>query len=414
MGKIALCNLNCLNLEDATYKCSQTVEIDEGFIIDVYDTAAHKPYDCEKQYDYDGCWAIPGLVDMHLHISMSHCMEEPEYYYSPDRIMEIAYENLLELRRNGVTVCRDMGSFSHSAEWIKYILRNDCSLPYMLTCGDVITYPKGHMHEFGIEIENKRDIDAVIELNNNLKANFIKVTSDPSDTEAVGRIPNPAFDVDILQYIAKCGGKKNMSMACHTYPSEEGVIRALYGGARTIEHAAPFDEKMGKKYFPESFYVPTFSTAVDVCGIDRFGSLHISQNDSLLNVMKKIMNKTAMPLEVIPESIEEWFNIMVRILPKAIQTNQLLCIGSDAGCKGTNFSTILREILFMCILGATNQQALIYATINPYKALGLKQRGKFIKGNIADFVILKDNPLTDIMTILHNEGVVCRGRVITK
>lgn len=414
MGKIALCNINCIDIENASYALNQTIEIEGQFITAVYDTKAHLPNDCEVQYDYGGCWAIPGLVDMHLHITMSHCMSEPDYYVAPNKIVEVAYENLLELRRVGVTVCRDMGSYAHSAEWVKYILQNESSLPHMLTCGDIITYPEGHMHEFGREIEDITDINMSIDLNSDLNADFIKVTSDPSDNEAKQRISNPAFSVDILQHIAECGKKKKMFMACHTYPSKIGVMRALYGGARTIEHAVPFDDNMGRKKFPQTFYVPTFSTAVDVCGIGKLDQYNIFENNIILDVVKTIMNENPVHFNEVPDSIEEWFCILIDSLPKAIETEQLLCTGSDAGCKGTNFSTILREIFFMCILGATNQQALIYATINPYKALGINTRGKIIKGNIADIVILKDDPLKNITTILNNEAVICKGQLINK
>lgn len=414
MGKIALCNINCIDIEKASYAFNQTIEIEGEFITDVYDTKAHLPNECEVQYDYSGCWAIPGFVDMHLHITMSHCMSEPDYYVTPNEIVEIAYENLLALRRVGVTVCRDMGSYVHSAEWIKYILRNESSLPYILTCGDVITYPKGHMYEFGREIENVKDIDMAIDLNSNLKADFIKVASDPLDNEAKHRVPNPAFNIDMLQHIAEYGKKKKMFMACHTYPSKIGVMRALRGGARTIEHAVPFGDDMGRKRYPKTFYVPTFSTALDVCGMSRLEQFNVVKNNNVWDLVKDIMNENPVYFNEVPDSIDEWFQILINMLPNAIKTGQLLCIGSDAGCKGTDFSTVLREIFLMCVLGATNQQALTYATVNPYKALGYNTRGKIVRGNIADIVILNKNPLKDISALLNNEAVICKGQLISK
>lgn len=61
------------------------------------------------------------------------------------------------------------------------------------------------------------------------------------------------------------------------------------------------------------------------------------------------------------------------------------------------------------MLGATNKQALKYATINPCRALGLTDRGTIQEGNVADIIILRDNPLDDIRTLAKNVAVVCRG-----
>ncbi|MDE5757347.1 MAG: amidohydrolase family protein, partial [Allobaculum sp.] len=141
---------------------------------------------------------------------------------------------------------------------------------------------------------------------------------------------------------------------------------------------------------------------------------NIVKDNNVLDLVKDIMNKNPVYFNEVPESIDEWFQILVNMLPEAIKTEQLLCTGSDAGCKGTDFSTVLREIFLMRVLGATNQQALAYATINPYKALGCDTRGKIVKGNIADIVILKKNPLKDISTLLNNEAVICKGQLISK
>lgn len=413
MGKIALCNINFIDIETALAYVNQTIEIDNGYIVSIYDTSDHKPSSLFKCYNYNDLWAMPGLIDMHVHITMSPSLSEPPHYVNPKQIIEVSYSNLQELQSIGVTLCRDMGSYSYSAEWVKSIFRKS-ALPEILTCGEVFTYSKGHMCEYGSEISDKETITTSIERNSNRGADFLKIASDPRDTEAIDRVPNPAFDVDIIHSIVYQARENHMEVACHTYPSVDGVMRALKGGVRTIEHAVPLIEAMEMQYYPNTYYVPTFSTALDVCGIDRLDCLDVAKNKTLLNCIHNQIPSKYPYVGEIPASIEEWYQILINSLPKAIAKNQLLCTGSDAGCKGTDFKTLLREILLMCVLGATNQQALLYATNNPCKALRLNKRGSIKIGNIADMIILRKNPLIDIETLISNVAVVKKGVLVEK
>lgn len=412
MGKVALCNVNFVDIETATTFINQTIEIENERIVSIYNTNDHKPSRSFKRYDYSGLWAMPGLIDMHVHITMSPSLSEPPYFVNPKQVVDISYSNLQQLQNIGVTLCRDMGSYSYSAEWIKLIFKNT-ALPELLTCGNIFTYSKGHMCEYGFEISNKESIITFLKRNKNFGADFLKIASDPRDIEAINRIPNPAFDVDTIQSIVSLAKENNMEVACHTYPSIDGVMRALSGGVKTIEHSVPLIESMELQYYPNTYYVPTFSTALDVCGISRLEGVNVV-NKTLLNWIQSRIPPEYPYNGEIPASIEEWYQILINSLPKAIAKNQLICTGSDAGCKGTDFKTILREILLMCVLGATNQQALSYATINPCKALRLDKRGSIKIGNVADIIILKKNPLVDIKALVSIVAVIKKGILVEK
>ena len=348
MGKIALVNINFIDIENGIGYLNHTIEIDSERIVSIYDSKQRKPDSSFVCYDYSDCWAMPGMVDMHTHITMSPLLGEPPYYMHPEKILEASHANLIELRRIGVTMCRDMGSYQYSTEWVKQSLKNEANLPEIFSCGSVITYPLGHMCEYGFEIEDIKDIRRAISRNKNPGADFIKIASDPKDAEAANRIPNPAFEFNAINSIVDVSNKNNMLVACHTYPSLEGVRRALRGKVRTIEHAVPLNAAMEKQYYPETFYVPTFSTALDVCNISCLDNLKIVKNHNLLEYVKNSMPSSCPYDGSIPESIEEWLHILLDMLPLAIVSDQLLCTGSDAGCKGTDFQTLLREIMLMC------------------------------------------------------------------
>ena len=188
-------------------------------------------------------------------------------------------------------------------------------------------------------------------------------------------------------------------------------MRALVGGVRTIEHAVAFNENFSKSHFPNSYYVPTLTTAIDVCGINSLSALKCNENLELFASFCDMQGNdkyTGIP----PDSIIEWLDILASNLPFNITSEQNICIGSDAGCKGTNFRTALREMLMLSAFGATNRQVLTFAVTNACKALSLDKRGRIEKGFIADLIIFESNPLENILAITKNTAVVCRGTII--
>lgn len=411
MGKIALCNINYVDIASTAEYIKKAIVIKDNMIASIHDMAVFCPSSDIKCYDYESCWVIPGMIDMHSHVTLPYQPSEPEYYLAPNKIIDVSKKNLLDLRHIGITVCRDMGSYDNSAEWVNFSLSKDSSLPLLMTCGDILTYAQGHMHNYGLQICSDAEIPLAIELNKRCGCDFIKVTSDPSDTEACSRIKNPAFNEQTMRAIVQCATAHNLDVACHTYPSAEGVKRALTAGVRTIEHAVAFDESYGKDTYPNSYYVPTLATATDVCGIESLEGIVDIKNKELLDTVCKLQSKEKY-CDHIPESIKEWLQILIKNLPFNVQSDQLLCIGSDSGCKGTNFYSALREMLLLSAFGATNQQVLTYAIINPCKALNLRTRGNIQTGFVADLIVLHKNPLEDITTLVNNVTVVCHGNLI--
>jgi len=411
MCKKALCNVNYIDVDTGSEYEHWAIVIEDEIIVSVEPMSDFMPQNGITCYDYSGCWVTPGFIDMHTHITQSSDMSEPDYYLSPGKILEISKHNLSELLKSGVTLCRDMGSFAHSAEWVKTCFASEKGLPQMLTCGGILTYNCGHMQTFGTQIQSDLEIEAAVNENVSVGCDFIKITSDPCDTEARCQNPNPAFNEKTVRLITEEAAKYKLSVACHTYPSEDGVMRALVGGVRTIEHAVAFNEKFGKSRFPNSYYVPTLATAIDVCGINSLSTLKCNENLELFASFCDMQGNdkyTGTP----PDSIIEWLDILASNLPFNITSEQNICIGSDAGCKGTNFCTALREMLMLSAFGATNRQVLTFAITNACKALSLDNRGRIEKGFIADLIIFESNPLENILAITKNKAVVCRGTII--
>jgi imidazolonepropionase-like amidohydrolase len=324
--------------------------------------------------------------------------------------------NLEEAFRAGVTAVRDLGSLQARNIELQAMAdaRRGANSPTVQACGHVLTYPGGHCAKYGIEIRGSAAAREAVRMNAALGARCIKVTNDPEDTEARGRLPEPTFTVAEYSAIVDEAHKAGMRVAAHTFPSIAGMEAALNAGVDSIEHGTPLtDSILSRLIDARTVLVPTVVAAIDEFPDDALGDRWETRSAS-----HALFNSTNFPKRdlhrirgnIVPESIVVWYDRMMMSLDRAISADVLIGIGTDAGCKGTNFRSAVREMFALTKLGATNAQVLRYATVNGATALGEEgNRGTIRPGMIADLVFVKANPLAELETLLNPIMVVARG-----
>lgn len=410
MGELILRNVNIVNLVTGCPLMHADVSISNGKIREVLsaDNARNGNSKDEESIDASGLWVMPGFVDMHAHVTFSH-LESGETMHSDAESLELAEDNLRTLASAGVVLVRDMGSFNNQAEKAKSKYGDDWRYPALLTCGKVITYPSGHMCELGVEVTDADQAVVAVNDNKHAGADFIKVASDPKDVEATRRTPNPALDVGVLSAIVSSANNLGMHVGIHTYPSYEGVARAGLARVRTIEHAAIDRSMCSSDACDAVHFVPTFVTAVDACGLSNLeGKI---EGDSPEYEAIKSMTTQCAVYDHVPKSLLEWFDILMQDIPESIQADLPLCIGTDAGCEGTDFRSVIREALLFRVLGASNLQVLRSLALTPYRALGVRGGGRIEPGCPAGLVLLRNNPLEDLGALSEIEYLINKGRV---
>ena len=83
-----------------------------------------------------------------------------------------------------------------------------------------------------------------------------------------------------------------------------------------------------------------------------------------------------------------------------------LAIGTDSVASGPFY---LRELQLSKAAGLNHWQVLQLATINGARHLGLADTGQLAAGLVADFIVLAENPLTDLSALNTVHTVVQRG-----
>jgi imidazolonepropionase-like amidohydrolase len=91
-------------------------------------------------------------------------------------------------------------------------------------------------------------------------------------------------------------------------------------------------------------------------------------------------------------------------------------LGTDAGAVPDHFFgyTGHRELEIFVRLGMTPMQAVVAATSKPAQRLGLDDLGTLAPGKRADFIVLADNPLTDIRNTRSIASVYQAGRRVDR
>ena len=130
-ASLVLTNLTVVDIRTGALHTSQTVVIDHDHIVAVSAAGSAKLTTKAERVDCTGLFAIPGLWDMHVHLSFGD--------WFPD-----AKEILLPLFiANGITEVRDMGSDLDGVQsWRSDINAGRLVGPRILTSGPMLDGPK--------------------------------------------------------------------------------------------------------------------------------------------------------------------------------------------------------------------------------------------------------------------------------
>lgn len=376
--KYCLTNCNIFDVNRGVWQNNKTIFVENKKISNIADKLNVQHM---RSYDVHHKWIIPGLIDAHVHICHEGTPETAKYFSFKEGEINSALratKNLQLALNSGILLLRDVGSYNSRGLKIKRILgRNNWMFPKLISCGALLSSPKGHVHEIGKEIRGINSCRNAVREEIEKGADFIKVTNDP-----IG------LTREELTTIAEEAHKYNKIVACHAF-TKKSIQLALDAKFDTIEHAAPFNQKMLKQMLKQNtIIVPTYFCAIETCK----------------DINKSLIYKKDLPL------FKKWRNSLKNNLPRAIKAGIKIATGTDAGYPPLNFNSLIEEIISLVNIGASPSQAIISATKISAEACNLTQEyGSVEKGKLANFIVLSSNPLKDIKNIKKIEFIVKDG-----
>ncbi len=365
-----------------------TVAVANGRITDISRTGASPLPEGAEVVDLSGKYIIPGLWDMHVHLSLAG---------------ETALGALVA---SGVVGVRDLGGdIWQIDQWRSEISRGSRLGPEIVRAGPLVDGPKpGAPHR--LTVTNAEEARcAVTTLKTGLGVDLIKVHS---------YLPREAFFALLEEARAQ-----KIPVACHL-PESATAAEASARGCKSIEHAAESlvasfgYERVNPSKSPEE----SAARLVSQPGIRLFEVFRHNGTwvDPTLAAYESFVKMGRSPEE--RDAREAILNSQIAAVGTMHRMGVRLLAGSDfadAEAGLTPGVSLQRELEFLVRSGLSPLEAIQIATRDAAEFLGkLQETGTVTKGKRADLVLLDADPLANVSNIRRIWAVVVRGRLIAK
>lgn len=220
------------------------VRIDNGVIEQISPAGPDWPIGPEE-LDCGGKTLMPGLFDLHAHISLHSAREVPED--AMNRLID-AMETVQEYTQRGITTIRDCGSTLHLAITLRdAINRGIISGPRIFACGYMLgpqsMYMLGRVYMTVMEITNTEgEMLAAARKQLALGADFVKIYASESASQSIGRQPRAILRREEIRAAREAAEMAGTYVAAHAH-SLDAIRMCLEEGVRTIEHASFINER---------------------------------------------------------------------------------------------------------------------------------------------------------------------------
>jgi len=356
----------------------------DGDTITRVDLGAKPPRDAVDMTRYT---AIPGLIDLHTHIT---------YYWDrkpgtrplgqarrrPAVTVFLAQENARRTLETGVTTIRDLGASGET----DYAMRDLVAMgamtgPRMFVAGQGLSAGRGWTPDPAAMAKNAED---------RIKAgsDWVKVYASRGSFDSVDTTQTLTYDE--LKAIVDASHALGHKVAIHSYGAS-GVKDAVRAGADSVEHGIEIDdETFAEMVRRGTVWVPT-----------------IDHNRYYVDAKDEYGFKP----EAIPP-LEEYIAKNLESTKRAVKAGVKLGMGSDA--VYSMFGQNTRELEWFVKAGMTPAQALATATAIPAELLDRKDRlGRIAPGFAADVVAIEGRPLEDIHDVIAGVRWVMKdGQVV--
>ena len=356
--------------------------------------------------DLTGYFVLPGLIDMHVHLSSEYSSKSYEESISlnPSDYAIRAVANARKTLLAGFTSVRNLGDSGN----VTVSLRNAINKgvvpgPRIFSSGKTISSSGGHgdptnslRSELSSDpgpaqgvINNVSDSFKAVRYRYKENADLIKITATGGVLSNAKNGQNPQMTSEEIAAIVSAARDYGFKVAAHAHGAE-GIKRAVIAGVDSIEHGTLMDSE-GMKLMREkgTYFVPTLlagAWVADKAKTDGF--------------FPELVRPKA--LEIGPQSKTTF--------AKAYQAGVKIAFGTDTGVSSHGKNA--EEFYEMVEAGMPEIQAILSATKEASILLGQNSMlGSITVGKYADIIAVSENPLDNISTLEDVDFVMKSGDI---
>ena len=391
-----------------TVRTSVTIVVDGDRIVSIADGYT-KPAAGDTVIDLTRATVLPGLMDMHVHISQEQSGAAgyaDRFYLNPADMALRATTYARKTLMAGFTTIRDCGA----GQKLNLAMRDAVARgwvvgPRIVAAGSVTTTGGHGDGTNGLATELQEALAPVLPGTANgadqMRAavrqrykdgvDFIKIAATGGVLSLAKSGQAPLFTDAELAAVVQTARDYGMTVAAHAHGTE-GMLRAVKAGVHTIEHGTFMsDEVMEAMKDRGTYYVPTISAG-------RF----VAEKAKIDGYFPAVVRPKA--AEIGPK-IQETFG-------RAWRAGVTIAFGTDQGVAPHGDNGL--EFVYMVEAGMPAMAALKSATTVSAALLGMeKELGSVASGKIADLVAVPGDPLTDI-ALMAKVSFVMKSGVVYK
>jgi imidazolonepropionase-like amidohydrolase len=354
------------------------------------------PKDADR-VDLPGVTLLPGLIDMHVHLTSSPLYGGYNRLQFTDSFWPaIATAHARATVEAGFTTVRNVGSRNFDDVGLKQAIEAGYVVgPRIVPAGYAIGSTGGHCDSNSFPPSMKQKGDAVIDSPDEGRrrvremhkygAQVIKICA-TGGVFSHGDTPGAQqLTLEEIRAIVDEAHATGMRVAAHAHGAS-GIKAAILGGVDTIEHASLVDDEGIRLAVQHGSYF----------GMDIYNTDYTQAEGKKNGVLEENLQKDRDIGDIQRENFR-----------KALKAGVKMIFSSDAGVypHGTN----ARQFAVMVRYGASPLQAIRTATLTAAEALDrAKDVGQATPGHYGDLVGVRGDPLVDV-TVLERPVFVMKG-----
>lgn len=390
-----------LDVKTGKYAERPLVVIEDGRVVSVGKQGDAVPRGAER-VDLPGVTLLPGLIDMHVHLTSAGKYGGYRPYEFTDTFWTaVGVANAKTTLEAGFTTVRNVGTAFYADVGIREAIDEGwIPGPRIMASGYALGATGGHCDEtfFPPSMEEKSPalVDSPDEGRKQVRtqrkygARSIKICATGGVFSRGDEPGAQQMTLDEIKAITDEAHMAGMKVAAHAHGAP-GIKAAILGGVDTIEHVSLIDDEGVRLAIQKGTWL-----GFDIYNTD-YTQAEGAKNGELADNLRKDRE--------IGEVQRENFR-------KAIKAGAKMIFSTDAGVYPHGLNA--RQFAAMVRYGATPLQALQSATLNAGEALGWeKDVGQVAKGFWGDLVGVKGDPLTDV-TVLERPVFVMKGGEVAK
>src|SRR4051812_17745339 len=353
-----------------------------------------------KQYDLSGQTLLPGLIDMHVHLtSLAEVGGFQGLKYTDNFWTAVGVANAVKTLNAGFTTVRNVGSSNFDDVALQEAIDGGwIQGPRIVPATYAIGATGGHCDDTGLPpyydkkgpsvISGAEDAREKVRWLHKYGAEVIKICATGGVFSLGDSVGAQQLSLEEMKAIAEEAHMLGIKVAAHAH-GDEGIHDAILAGIDTIEHASLASDaslqlaRQHGTWFDMDVYNDDYILAT--------GTSNGTEQESL-DKEKAIGLKQRQTFQ------------------RAVRAGVKMLFGTDAGVypHGQNG----RQFAKMVQWGMTPIQAIRAATSSASEALGRSDVGAIEPGRYGDIIAVRGDPLANVAVLEHVDAVIKGGRLV--